>query len=70
MNLDSLRVFLQPDSFHPFDLKLANGDVHRVSDPYQMAVAKNMVVLLFPDTGFWVHCTSHQILSVERAIPT
>jgi len=40
MNSESLRAFIRPDQFHPFDLKLAKGDVHRVTDPYQMAVTK------------------------------
>lgn len=69
MNLDALRVFLQPDGFQPFDLKLANGDVHRIVEPYQMAVTKTQVVVLSPDSGLWVHCTPHQVVSVERVVP-
>jgi hypothetical protein len=69
MNLDAIRYFLNPDSFQPFDLKLANGDIHRITDPYQIAVGKNIVAIVYSDSNRMAHCTPHQVVSIERAIP-
>jgi hypothetical protein len=51
MNLDVIRHFLIAEPFEPIEIRLANGDRHEVRDPVNMAVGKNVVVILHSDSN-------------------
>jgi hypothetical protein len=67
MNLDSVRHFLVAKPFEPIEIRLANGDRHKVSDPHSVAVGKNVVVIVYPDSDRMAWCIPHQIVSIEKS---
>jgi hypothetical protein len=66
MNLDAVRHFLIAEPFEPIEIRLANGDRHPVSDPLNVAVGKNVVVITYSDSNRIAWCTPHQIVSIEK----
>jgi hypothetical protein len=66
MNLDTVRELLLEDPFVPVEIRLANGDRHRVTDPFNVAVGKNIVVIAYSDSNRTAWCTPHQIVSIEK----
>jgi hypothetical protein len=68
MNLDVILHFWGAEPFEPIEFRLANGDRHQVRDPINMAVGKNVVVILYPDSNRMAHCTPHQVVSIEKLV--
>jgi hypothetical protein len=68
MNLDSVRHFMNTAPFEPIEIRLANGDKHQVVDRENMAVGKNVVVILYSDSSRMAWCTPHQIVSIEKIV--
>jgi len=68
MNLDSVRHFMNTAPFEPIKLRLANDDKHQVVDRDNMAVGKNVVVILYSDSSRMAWCTPHQIVSIEKIV--
>jgi hypothetical protein len=66
MNLDVVRHFLVAEPFEPIEIRLANGDRHRVSDPLNVGVGKNVIVIAFSNSNRIAWCTLHQIVSIEK----
>ena len=66
MNLDTVRHFMNVDPFEPIEIRLANGDAHKVVDPDNIAVGKNVVVITYSDSNRIAWCTPHQIVSIEK----
>jgi len=66
MNLDAIRHLLRKDPFVPLEIRLANGDLHEVHDPYNVAVGKNVVMIGYSDSDRLAWCTPHQIVSIEE----
>jgi hypothetical protein len=57
---------LLKDPFFPLEIRLANGDRHEVTDPFNVAVGKNVVVIAYSDSDRTAWCTPHQIVSIEK----
>ena len=68
MNLDSVRHFLVAEPFEPIEIRLANGDRHQVTDPLNVGVGKNVVVIAYSDSDRIAWCTPHQIVSIEKIV--
>jgi hypothetical protein len=68
MNLDAVRKLLSTEPFEPIEIRLANGDVHEVIDPFNVAVGKNVVMIAYSDSDRIAWCTPHQIVSIEKIV--
>ncbi len=68
MNLDSVRNLLSAEPFEPIEIRLANGDQHRIVDPFNVAVGKNVVMIGYSDSDRIAWCTRHQIVSIEKLV--
>jgi hypothetical protein len=66
MNLDNVRHLMNLEPFEPFEIRLANGDTHRIIDADTIAVGKNVVVIAYSDSDRIAWCTPHQIVSIEN----
>jgi hypothetical protein len=66
MNLETIRHMLLEDPFVPLEVRLANGDKHKVTNSINVAVGKNVVVIAYPDSGRTATCTPHQIVRIEK----
>ena len=66
VNLDTIRHMLIAEPFEPIEIRLANGDQHKVSDPLNVAVGKDVVVIAYSDSNRIAWCTPHQIVSIEK----
>jgi hypothetical protein len=65
MNLDNVRHFMNVEPFEPFEIRLANGDRHRIVDADNIAVGKNVVVIAYSNSNRIAWCTPHQIVSIQ-----
>ncbi len=68
MNLDAVRHFMNTEPFEPIEIRLANGDKHQVVDRDNMAVGKNVVVILYSDSSRMAWDTPHHIVSIEKLV--
>jgi hypothetical protein len=68
MNLDSVRTLLSAAPFEPIEIRLANGDRHQVTDPFNVAVGRNVVMIAYSDSDRIAWCTPHQIVSIEKIV--
>ena len=50
MNAESLRELLHRQPFEPFDIRMTNGDVHRVRHPELAFLAGSRLILHYPET--------------------
>ena len=70
MNLDTIRHLMNVEPFEPIELHFASGERHQVYHPDNMAVGRNVIMIAYPDSDRIAHCTPHQIVSIERIIPS
>lgn len=66
MNLDVVRAYMNAAPFVPFDVKFSNGEVHRVKNRDNIAIGKNIIAILDPDSNRMGHCTPHHVVSIEK----
>jgi len=66
MSLDTVRSVLAAHPFEPIEIRLANGDRHEVTDPFNVAVGKNVVMIGYSDSDRIGWCTPRQIVSIEK----
>jgi hypothetical protein len=50
MNADTIREWLNRQPFEPFELRLSNGDHYQVRHPEVLALGKNRIVFVDPNT--------------------
>jgi hypothetical protein len=66
MDLDNVRHFMNVEPFEPFEIRLANGDKHRIVDADNIAVGKNVVCIAYSDSNRIAWCTPRQIVNIEK----
>jgi hypothetical protein len=65
MNVETLREFVRRQPFEPFVIRMSNGEVHEILHPECLAIGKNRVVVIDPDTDRTVYCALIHINTVE-----
>ena len=65
MNSDTIREWLLRRPFEPFVLRLANGETHEVRHPENLAIGKNRLAVVQPDSDSFVHVALIHVNSVE-----
>jgi hypothetical protein len=65
MNADSIRERLTRQPFEPFELRLSTGENHQVRHPELVAIGKNRLILIDPNTDRAVYIALVHINSIE-----
>ena len=55
MNADTIREWLNRHPFEPFELRLSNGEAYQVRHPEVIAIGKNRIAIVDPETDRFVH---------------
>jgi hypothetical protein len=64
MNMETIREWLQRAPFEPFELRLSNGEAHQVRHPENVALGKNRIIIVDPETDRAVHCALIHVNSI------
>jgi hypothetical protein len=65
MNADTIREWLNRQPFEPFELRLSNGEHYEVRHPELLAIGKNRIAIVDPNTDRFVHVALVHINSIE-----
>jgi hypothetical protein len=65
MNMGTAREWLDRRPFEPFVLRLSNGEAYEVRHPENVAVGKNRLAIVFPESDRFVHVSLVYINAVE-----
>ena len=65
MNAEMVREWLNRRPFEPFELRLSNGENYQVRHPELLAIGKNRVVIVDPNTDRVVHVALIHVNSIE-----
>jgi hypothetical protein len=69
MNADTIREWLSRRPFEPFELRLSNGEAHQVRHPEVVALGKNRIAIVDPETDRFVHVALIHVNSIEALQP-
>jgi hypothetical protein len=65
MNADSIREWLRREPFEPFEVRLSNGEHYQVRHPEFVALGKNRMAIVDPNTDRIVHVALVHVNSIE-----
>jgi hypothetical protein len=65
MNAETIREWLTRRPFEPFELRLSNGEVYSVRHPEVVAIGKNRLAVVEPETDRFVHIALIHVNSIE-----
>ena len=65
MNAETIREWLTRQPFEPFEVRLSNGEHYQIRHPELLAIGKNRIVIVDPNTDRVVHVALVHINSVE-----
>jgi hypothetical protein len=65
MNMEAIREWVTRQPFEPFVVRLSNGESHEVRHPENIALGKNRIILVHPETDRVVHCALIHVNSIE-----
>jgi hypothetical protein len=65
MNAETIREWLNRRPFEPFELRLSDGEVFQVRHPEVMAIGKNRLAIVDPETDRIVHVALIHVNSVQ-----
>jgi hypothetical protein len=65
MNAETVREWLNRHPFEPFELRLSNGESHQVRHPEVVAIGKNRIAIVDPETDRFVHVALIHVNSIE-----
>jgi hypothetical protein len=65
MNAETIRGWLNRRPFEPFELRLSNGEAYQVRHPEVVALGKNRIAIVDPDTDRFVHVALVHINSIH-----
>ena len=51
--------------FEPFVLRLSNGEAHELRHPENVAIGKNRIAIVYPETDRFVHVSLIHVNSIE-----
>ena len=64
MNADTIREWLNRRPFEPFELRLSNGETSQVRHPEVVALGKNRIAVVDPETDHFVHLALIHVNSI------
>ncbi|HWB14342.1 MAG TPA: hypothetical protein VG826_34270 [Pirellulales bacterium] len=62
--METIRAWLHRAPFEPFEVRLSSGEVHQVRHPENVALGKNRIIIVDPDTDKAVHCALIHVNSI------
>jgi len=65
MNAETIREWLHRQPFEPFELRLSNGENYQVRHPELVAIGKNRIAIVDPNTDRFVHVALVHVNSIE-----
>jgi len=65
MNAETIREWLNRRPFEPFELRLSNGEIYRVRHPELVALGRQRMAIVDPETDRFVHVALVHINSIE-----
>ena len=65
MNAEAIREWLLRQPFEPFELRLSNGQTYQVRHPELVAVGKQKMVVVNPDTDLVTHIALVHVNSIQ-----
>lgn len=65
MNAETIREWLTRKPFEPFELRLSNGEHYQVRHPELLAIGKNRIIIVEPNTDRVVHVALVHVNSIE-----
>jgi hypothetical protein len=66
MNAEAIRELLHRQPFDPLEVRLSNGDVHRIPHPEFAILLRSTLVIGVPDSDRVILCSLLDIASIER----
>ena len=66
-NAETIRELLDRQPFEPLEVRLSNGDVHRIPHPEFAMLLKSTLVIGVPDSDRVILCSLLHIASIERS---
>ena len=66
MNAETIRELLRRQPFEPLEVRLSNGDVHRIPHPEFAILLKSTLIIGIPDSDRVILCSLLHIASIER----
>jgi hypothetical protein len=69
MNADAIREWLTRQPFEPFELRLSSGENHQVRHPEVLAIGKNRLILIDPNTDRAVYIALVHVNAIEALQP-
>ncbi len=70
MNAETIRELLKRQPFETLEVRLSNGDVHRIPHPEFAILLKSTLVIGVPDSDRVILCSLLHIASIERVHAT
>ncbi|HEX5471267.1 MAG TPA: hypothetical protein VFW73_05245, partial [Lacipirellulaceae bacterium] len=70
MTREQIEPMLHQRPFAPFEIRMSNGEVHQIRHPENAMLLRSEVIVGYPESDRAVHCTLHQINTMERIQPT
>ena len=65
MSMETIREWLNRRPFEAFALRLSSGETFEVRHPENVAVGKNRLAIVFPETDHFVHVSLVHINTIE-----
>ena len=65
MNMETIREWLNRQPFEPFVLRMSNGESHEVRHPECLALGKNRLIVVDPNTDRAIHSALIHVNAVE-----
>jgi hypothetical protein len=65
MGPESIRERLRQQPFEPFEVRLSNGDVHRIGHPELAWMAGNRLYIYYPEKDRVVNASLLHVVSTE-----
>jgi hypothetical protein len=69
MNADTIREWLNNQPFEAFEFRLSNGERHQVRHPELIALGRNRVIIIDPNTDRAIYVALVHINSIEALQP-
>jgi hypothetical protein len=64
MNMETIRDWLYRAPFEPVEIRLSNGEVHQIRHRENVALGKNRIIIVDPETDRAVHCALIHVNSI------
>jgi hypothetical protein len=65
MNVETIREWLNRRRFEPFELRLSNGETYQVRHPEVVALGKNRIAVVDPETDRFVHIALVHVNTIQ-----